>query len=93
MICEAFKERNYLYAYDIYMRLAVGTHIPTAFSSLSCLGSAASNCQLPPVTCESVLIQKYVMCRLLLGESSVLCCAVLCGAVLCGAVLSYLVVH
>lgn len=24
MICEAFKERNYLYAYDIYMRLAVG---------------------------------------------------------------------
>ena len=26
MICEAFKERNYLYAYDIYMRLAVGKH-------------------------------------------------------------------
>ena len=24
MIVQAFKERNYLYAYDIYMRLAVG---------------------------------------------------------------------
>lgn len=34
MICEAFKERNYLYAYDIYMRLAVGRHTPTAFHSL-----------------------------------------------------------
>ncbi|KAL3141103.1 hypothetical protein ABBQ38_003458 [Trebouxia sp. C0009 RCD-2024] len=26
MICEAFKERNYLFAYDIYMRLAVGNN-------------------------------------------------------------------
>lgn len=31
MIVQAFKERNYLYAYDIYMRLAVG------MSDLLCL--------------------------------------------------------
>ena len=46
MICEAFKERNYLYAYDIYMRLAVGMHtFPTsrAFFNLICSSTAPFN--------------------------------------------------
>ena len=46
MIVDAIRNRNYLYGYDIYMRLAIGatSHIANASSSAALLAILLASC-------------------------------------------------
>ena len=60
MICQACRERNYLHAYDIYMRLAIGEGLhditpSAAFWAASALRGVTSACPAAGKACVAMV--------------------------------------